>query len=121
MSRKALKNLTDRRNGWRNKPWRINVYTCESCCHQVTTVDVDLGVTPFTIGCPKCSDSATSSMYPQSRPIPDWIPKPSQEWYKPEITLDMDEGTRDHVKKGGLTLRPRTDATPLIHGHKEVK
>jgi hypothetical protein len=101
---------------WRTKNWRLNVYRC-SGGDVTTTVDVDEGVTPFMVMCPKCGRDAQSSFYPKSRPVPESIPEPSHEWYRPSETETrrMNHAMREHVKKGGLLLRLRTKREPLSH------
>lgn len=106
---------------WRELDWRLNVYHCKNG-HLTTTVDVDTGVTPFRMGCPHagCNDDATSSFYPKERPIPEVVPAPSHEWYRPTDTTKLSDGTKDHVDRGGLLLRKRTNAVPVCHVSKEV-
>lgn len=104
---------------WRWENWRINVYQCSACRQVTTTVDVDVGVTPFLIGCPKCECSARSGFYPKSRPVPLGTPAISHEWYKP-TKIKKTDVDYDHVQQGGLLMRPRTDAKPLSHEPKEV-
>lgn len=110
---------------------RLNVYRCEYGCNTVT-VDVAEGVTPFFIKCRakprpgrpllpeltgddgECIGQAQSCMYPRG-PVPPWIGEPTHEWYKPEVSDDMDDATREHIERGGLLLRERTEATPIKH------
>lgn len=113
---------------------RINIYICEYGCHNIT-VDVDKGVTPFMIGCEfkgrpdrpadptkmkngKCIGVARSCMYPENigENIP--YPKPTHEWYRPELSeyAKLSSSEQEHVKNGGLLLRERTDKAPLLNG-----
>lgn len=70
--------------GWRTAPWRLNSYVCSNkeCGHWLTTVDVDEGVTPFSMMCEKCVSHSLSAMYPTNRPVPDHAPEPTREWYR---------------------------------------
>lgn len=105
---------------WRKKPWRINLYVCQAHKnHITTTVDVDEGVTPFMITCPHCGGTSYSKMYPSHRPIPDWIPEPSFEWYAPSRE-QVDAGVFaeaeiEHINRGGLMMRERTEAPAFCH------
>lgn len=104
----------------KGKP-RINGYICTSDdCKRVTiTVDVDDGVTPFMIRCPGCKSTAVSCMYPTSGPVPP-VESATLEWYKPDEKemRRMHPANLDHVRRGGLLLRKRTDRAPVCH--KEV-
>lgn len=114
---------------------RINVYRCEHGCNNVT-VDVDDGVTPFMMKCVtksrpdrpldpiltgsdgECLGMAKSCFYPKVAPPP-WISVPTHEWYRPKDLAGLNDGELEHVKKGGLLLRPRTDAEPIYHPEKK--
>jgi hypothetical protein len=100
---------------------RINVYVCQECHGNTVTVDVDVGVTPFFLGCKKlgCNGMAQSSFYPKG-PKPAHIPNPDWEWYKPTLKQAKRKeskypGTLDHVQRGGLLLRQRTGRAPVCH------
>jgi hypothetical protein len=111
---------------------RINIYLCEFGCHTVT-VDVAHGVTPFFIKCKakprpdrpiaakhlgedgECVGLAKSSMYPKG-PKPPWIGEPTHEWYTPENMQRLTDEEADHVGRGGLLLRERTNAVPIYQG-----
>ena len=95
---------------------KINVYVCP-CGHQVVTIDVDEGVTPFMIPCPTgCKPVqagfkvglAQSSFYQvdQRHEIPEW------EWYKPSSrerkTLGFSRAELEYIKQGGLMMRELT-------------
>lgn len=85
---------------------RINTYTCvrKSCGNVIITKDVDAGVTPFIIGCPKCGERAQSSFYKAALGS-----TPTHEWYRP--SLDELKGNAhgpgaiEHILRGGLLLR----------------
>lgn len=114
---------------------RINVYVCEYNCLTVT-VDVDEGVTPFMIKCRRrstkerplnpaltgadgeCKGTARSSFYPKG-PKPRHIGDPTHEWYKPDSLHGLSAAEIQHVRQGGLLLRPRTDRLPVYHKPKE--
>jgi hypothetical protein len=102
---------------------RESVYRCEKCASRFTTVDVDHGVTPFMTRCKVdgCDGMAQSSMYPKA-PRPSHVAAPSFEWYRPvhiDELADLSPATLDHLKRGGLLLRPRTDREPVKHGGEE--
>jgi hypothetical protein len=68
-----------------------------------------------------CKGMAYSSFYPRG-PKPAHIGEPTWEWYKPtdaELVANYDgdtlEGMREHVAKGGLDLRRRTNKAPVMH------
>lgn len=91
-----------------------NVYTCAECRGQIVTIDVDDGTTPMQIECkatPGCTGGMFSSWY---QVAPD-APAPSFEWYRPSAEETRQEerrvpGTAEHVRLGGLLLRPRKEA-----------
>ncbi len=82
-----------------------NVYTCPHG-HATWTEDVDEGTTPFMIPCQTehCPEAAESSFYRISSD-----PQPvTHEWYRPRwwATLFLDINDKEHVRSGGLLLRP---------------
>jgi hypothetical protein len=93
------------------------------CDVPTVTVDIDEGVTPFMIGCtqPGCGGHAFSTFYPKT-PRPSFYPQPSHEWYKPDARElgKLSAGERDHVARGGLLMRPRTNAEPVFHGQEKA-
>ena len=107
---------------------RENAYVCPKCKAPTVTVDVDDGVTPMFLGCratPGCDGMAQSSMYPKE-PRPPWVPEPAWEWYRPTLKQAKKKearypGTLDHVRRGGLLLRPRTGKEPIYHPEQEGK
>lgn len=94
-----------------------NVYTCLSnSTHRMVTVDREHGVTPFMTGCPACE--ALLQMYGIPRVamnhgmmqsacyrVPQNLPA-TYEWYRPDTLDGLNEGSKEHVLKGGLLLRP---------------
>ena len=100
-----------------------NIYLCHGCGTQFVTLDLCDGVTPASITCPKCNDSAWSSLYPsgiKKEASLFWF-KPSNEGIKKQtewelkyfgITSDMmsvEEAIpmqQEHVDSGGLLLAP---------------
>jgi hypothetical protein len=82
---------------------RKNIYTC-AVGHKTVTIDVDDGVTPSQIRCPKpdCKFSAQSSFYQveQSSEL-----RPSHEFYRPRSMSGLSAGDINHVKSGGLLFR----------------
>lgn len=95
---------------------RWNAWVCEVCHEATVCVDVDEGVTPFMLRCRAtegCEGMATSRFYPNEA-IPPLMPR--WEWYKPGRIrrLFLSRWVREHVKKGGLVIRPRTRRRPII-------
>ena len=102
---------------------RTNAYFCKSCRKVTITVDVNEGVTPMFIQCIYCKDMASSFMYQlpgcmrfsyeggRMTPL-----KADLEWYKPtkEEIKKLSKGEKEHVNKGGLLSRKRTDAKPIM-------
>ena len=101
---------------------RRNAYFCNSCRRVTISVDVDNGVTPMFHPCVHCKKMATSFMYQVPaclrydfsngiKVLPADI-----EWYKPDereiIKLSVDEN--EHVKKGGLLSRGRTNKPAIF-------
>lgn len=92
---------------------RLNAYVCDggyprlpglprpACDHFIITVDRAEGVTPFMVKCGNCGRMAFSKMYRIAVDI-----APTHEWYRPDETAELPEGTREHVARGGLLLRP---------------
>ena len=105
---------------------RENAYFCPTCRMPTVTVDVDIGVTPMFLACrasPECAGMASSSFYPRI-PRPAHAPPPAWEWYKPteKQAKRMEKsapGTLEHVRRGGLLIRPRTSAEPIYHNMPE--
>lgn len=93
-------------------PGRKNIYACKDCGSHIVTVDKDQGVTPFMIRCVATHCEAPngrkgmmqSSMYRVFDP--DNIIRPSYEWYRPGLAQILSIGEAEHVKRGGLLLRP---------------
>lgn len=95
--------------GMSEKAGQINQYTCRDCGHVITTVNAHDGTTPMFLGCRSpdgCTGLMASDWYrvPEGA-IPDFV------WYKPDEDQqsELDTGTLQHVKKGGLLLRPREE------------
>jgi hypothetical protein len=99
---------------------RINGYVCQRPTgkkpHITLTVDVDEGVTPFMIGCPDCGFDAYSMMYPRTGRIPP-MSAVTHEWYSPsnEELKTLHPANFEHVRRGGLLMRKRTDRQPVLH------
>ena len=83
---------------------KLNIYTCRECGSHIVTKDVDDGVTPFLVGCksPGCKGLMQSSMYR----VFDQAMKHSWEWYKPNSLAGLSGSEREHVRMGGLLMRP---------------
>lgn len=87
---------------------RKNVYTCRDCGGQIVTVDSDDGVTPFGLLCRMggtCLGIMRSSCYQVDQTL-----APTHEWFRPSLKNARRKGPAmlDHVKQGGLDLRPIT-------------
>jgi len=85
---------------------RKNVYICQTCRYAAVTVHRDDGVAPFMIPCisrTSCKGLAQSTFYQVHTDL-----EPIGEWYYPakEELAGKDEATKQHVKNGGLLLRP---------------
>lgn len=85
-----------------------NVYTCANR-HRTVTVDLVEGTTPMIIDCqtPGCGRDALSGWYDVP---PELAVEATHEWYRPTFfqRMRLPAGVRDHVRQGGLLLRPRT-------------
>lgn len=79
---------------------KVNSYLCKSG-HSTYTIHADEGVTPFTISCHYCGETAYSRMYNDPR-IPFsiqgvWSKKPNSWW-------GTDEQQQEHLAQGGVFL-----------------
>lgn len=94
---------------------RRNAYFCKACKRIIITVDVNEGVTPMFIQCPECYCPATSFMYQLPGALHLGV-EAEYEWYKPSEseTLLLSKGEADHVFNGGLLMRKRTNAKPIM-------
>ena len=102
----------------------INAWKCPTCGGLTVAIHVDDGVTPMFLACrrtPGCTGSAVSSGYPSTvvppriRELCEW------EWFTPSAS-QMKRYRRDHpamydhCRRGGLELRPITDAGRRLLG-----
>jgi len=91
-----------------------NLYQCEhDPSHIIVTVDREPGVTQFMTVCERCKEagtpgsrgmrhpSMTSAMYRVHQML-----TPTHEWYRPDTFDGLNVGSIEHVKRGGLLLRP---------------
>lgn len=103
------------------QPGTINGYRCDACGLHTFIVHVQDGVTPMFLACraegvepdeATCKGRAVSLMYPDEPPPVRIVEAVAWEWYSPDpIELaDLEPESREHVRKGGLLLRPLTDA-----------
>lgn len=81
----------------------IDVYECSKCGHKLYTYYKDKGVTPFTISCPKCSDTMMHTKTVECapgfiKPIP---------WLRPTFKqmLKLSPEMIEYVLDGGLILK----------------
>ena len=104
-----------------------NAYVCQKCRYVTLTVHIDEGVTPMFLNCRKpggidaCDGTAVSFMYnlPGSLALsPDDKLNPTHEWYKPGPDQKLSDFEKDHVDNGGVLLRDRTDAAPILKERK---
>ncbi len=100
---------------------KINIYKC-NCGAKTITKDINKGVTPFMITCPKCNGDAVSSFYEVDQRL-----SPNLIWFKPslrQLKKQVEWELRhmgaaglirsgqafklnlEHVEKGGLVLGP---------------
>ncbi len=97
---------------------RIMMYVCPKK-HVTVSVDVDVGITLKNIACGKklCNLQASSSGEYYPTPYPEDT-KPEWEWYRPNKReyMSLSETYRDWVNSGGLLIRWRTKAEPILHG-----
>ena len=91
----------------------MNGYSCDQCGGMTMTIDVHVGVTPMFLGCRAtegCSGTGVSRSYPPKLP-PEGHRSPEWEWARPDADAfaELSESMREHVLRGGLVLRPRTN------------
>lgn len=110
----------------------VNLYGCPKCERAVVTVDVAVGTTPFMVSCrhlhPEdpvvggCDGTATSSLYRTEELNADdmMIVVPEMEWYLPMVDEIIEPRYANHVARGGLLLRPRTNAPPMPRTPRET-
>lgn len=80
---------------------KLNAYQCRDCRAHVVTIDREPGVTPFLVRCRNCGGEAQSAFY---RLGPNHTP--TYEWVRPESLDGLDAGSIEHIRNGGLILRP---------------
>ena len=80
----------------------VDRYVCDTCGCMIHTTYKDKGVTPFTMGCPKCNGTMYHRQTFRKESVPAWVEV--RNWYRPtlEQTLKMNVGMIDHILKGGL-------------------
>ena len=87
---------------------KLNQYVCKSCDRVITTVDTDDGTTSMTIPCVTkgCNGHMHSQFYMVEQSL-----IPEYEWYAPPLKAMKNNKRkyRDHVRMGGLLLRPLAD------------
>ena len=84
-----------------------NIYTCQKCGKAIVTVDMDEGVTPFMLECratPGCNGVMQSAFYA----VPQYL-TPHFEWFKPKSLQGYSPEMKNHIKLGGLDIRPCGD------------
>lgn len=94
-----------------------NAYVCGKCGRVIITKDIDQGVTPFGIRCrllvegKPCNGTATSKFYQLTEA--EQAAQPKYHWYRPKEVRHLSRPEREHVKQGGLLLRPAKQSTKL--------
>lgn len=83
---------------------RKNIYICQKCHRHIVTVDIDDGVTPFMLIC-RATKDCNGDMYSTFYNAPQNLP-PDFEWFKPKSLKGYSPEMRDHIKRGGLDIRP---------------
>lgn len=97
----------------------LNAWKCPTCGRITVAVHIDEGTTPFMLACRAhggepdaaiCPGMATSCGYPSIPPPRPILERCEWEWFKPgpheALKLRADE--LDHVRRGGLLIRPIT-------------
>ncbi|HEX5213295.1 MAG TPA: hypothetical protein VFW22_16340 [Pseudolabrys sp.] len=97
--------LSEHYTTWAGKK---NAYVCDGnragvpgCGSYIVTIDVAAGVTPFIVQCGNCGRDAHSKMYR----VKDWL-TPTHQWYRPDTLDGIDAAYHEHLRSGGLILRP---------------
>jgi hypothetical protein len=103
MKKSTKEDLTGRINGW----------TCDICGVVRYVVHIHHGVTPMFLSCKEalCKGMGISIMYPDP-PAPQHVIESVQwEWFQPTKSRlkHMTPEMQEHIKRGGLDLRPLTD------------
>jgi hypothetical protein len=93
----------------------LNAWKCPNCGGLTVVVHVDDGVTPMFLACRRtdgCTGMAVSSGYPSTPAPADVAALLAWEWFRPtgRALRELSDEMRDHVARGGLDLRPLTDA-----------
>ena len=82
-----------------------NTYVCMTCRKTIVTIDVDEGVTPFTLKClatEGCHGIMYSSLYANQAVVQ----TPTHEWFMPKSFKGYSREMIEHFQKGGLDIRP---------------
>jgi len=98
-----------------------NAYVCKTCRHVTLVVHIHDGSAPFLIPCESCNEPAQSFMYvlPPVLSLPEGFKGvvPTKEFYTPIGDLMamalLSPEDLEHVLRGGVILRDRTDAKPI--------
>lgn len=107
----------------RPSPPLYNGYKCEGCKRVAITIDVHRGVTPMFKSClvnPEfCKGTMQSMMYPGdgAKPSDEYLEgKPLFHWYRPGMQefITLEQGSKDHVMRGGLLIRPATESATEV-------
>lgn len=97
----------DGKGGFKNEH-RKNLYQCErDPSHLIVTVDLEPGVTPFSIGCDRCKEEGRTASMKSGMYIVHPLTVATHEWYRPDSMEGQSPWTREHLENGGLILRKR--------------
>lgn len=103
---------------------RRNAYRCEADpSHVIVTIDREPGVTPFMTVCERCRAAGVKGQAGMSAPVMlssmYRVPQdlhPTHEWYRPDTLEGLSAGVLEHVRNGGLLLRPITGSKRTAPG-----
>jgi len=94
-----------------------NAYHCDKCGAWLITIDIDKGVTPFSMQCKverwgvnahyRCEGTLLSNFYPPEPWPPNVSSIPEWEWYRPskEEIQGYKPEYQEYYRQGGLKLR----------------
>jgi hypothetical protein len=89
------------------------VYTCVSCGRQIVARLTVAGVAATNIQCRATVGCEGTMVFDQSSR--NGVDRPhTHEWFRPEISADMPAKVADHIKRGGLVIRPISDYKPFV-------
>lgn len=87
---------------------KTNVYACQSCDRKIVTLDKDQGTTPFAIRCKEMGGCDDGMMYSSFYAVDQTLGPIHYVWFKPDNLDGYSDAMLEHIRKGGLDLRPAT-------------